>query len=63
MGLTIKDLENLIDQMLDRQMDRLLRTHCGMKDFLMRPEERAVTAEIVELRKVIDSLQTIAVTK
>jgi len=63
MPLTIEDLENLINKMLDRQTDRLNRTHCGMKDFLMRPEEMAVTTEIVELRKVIDAMLTIAVTK
>lgn len=63
MDLTIEDLENLINQMTDRQADRLTRTHCEMKDFLSRPEERDVTAEIVELRKIIDSMRTIAVNK
>lgn len=63
MELTIDDLENLINVMTDRQADRLNRTHCGMKDFLARDEEKAVTEEIVELRKVIDAMRTIAVTE
>jgi len=61
MPLSIQDLENLIDLMLDRQTYRLNRTHAGMKDFLARPEEMAITEEIVELRKVIDAMRTIAV--
>ncbi len=61
--LTVEDLENLIDQMSDRQADRLTKSGLGMEAFLAQRVERDVTAEIVELNKVIVSMRTIATHK
>ena len=61
--LTIEELENLINQISDRQADRLVRSCDGMETFLARPEERDVTYELTELTKALVALETIAKSK
>jgi len=44
--LTLAEIDEIIDQLYTRQADRLVKTHASLEDFLMRPEEKAVTFEI-----------------
>ena len=60
--LTIEDIENLIKQMQNRQLDRLLKSKLSMDEFHAQREELQVLDELHELAKVVESMRTLAQT-
>lgn len=56
--MTIDEINELIDQLSDRQTDRLMRSDMRIDEFLRQREEQQVTDEINQLHKMLDELES-----